>query len=112
MCPEQAGPPPEQPSAGATSADPAGATSADPANVTSSDPAGAAGADPRSGNAPRPDAPPKDPRHALGRLGEQLAATHLERLGFAILARNARTRYGEIDVIAFDGQTLVFNSRR
>jgi putative endonuclease len=37
-----------------------------------------------------------------------LAAAHLERLGFAILARNARTRYGEIDLIAFDGHTLVF----
>ena len=49
-----------------------------------------------------------DPRHALGRLGEDLAATHLERRGFAIVDRNARTRYGEIDLIAFDGRTLVF----
>jgi len=57
--------------------------------------------------APLPDAKPADPRHALGRLGEQLAATHLERLGFAILARNARTRYGEIDLIAFDGRALI-----
>jgi putative endonuclease len=55
-----------------------------------------------------PDAPREDPRRALGRLGEQLAAAHLERLGFAILERNARTRYGEIDLIAFDGHTLVF----
>jgi putative endonuclease len=52
------------------------------------------------------DARPADPRRALGRLGEQLAATHLERLGYAILARNARTRYGEIDLIAFDGRAL------
>jgi putative endonuclease len=52
--------------------------------------------------------PYKDPRHALGRLGEQLAATHLERLGFAVIERNSRTRYGEIDLIAFDGHTLVF----
>jgi putative endonuclease len=49
-----------------------------------------------------------DPRRALGRLGEQLAAQHLQRLGFAPLARNQRTRYGEIDLIAFDGRTLVF----
>jgi putative endonuclease len=49
-----------------------------------------------------------DPRHELGRLGERLAAEHLERLGFAIVERNARTRHGEIDVIAFDGRTLVF----
>jgi putative endonuclease len=30
------------------------------------------------------------------------------RLGFAIVARNVRTRAGEIDVIAFDGHTLAF----
>jgi putative endonuclease len=41
-------------------------------------------------------------------LGECLAAAHLEALGFRVLARNARTRYGEIDVIAFDGVTLAF----
>jgi putative endonuclease len=51
---------------------------------------------------------PIDPRHRLGRLGEDLAAAHLEGLGFAILARNARTRHGEIDLVAFDGSTLVF----
>ncbi len=33
---------------------------------------------------------------------------HLRRLGFALLERNARTRHGEIDVIAFDGRTLAF----
>ena len=49
-----------------------------------------------------------DPRHHLGRLGERLAAQHLERLGFAIVARNHRTRYGEIDLVACDGRTLVF----
>jgi putative endonuclease len=50
----------------------------------------------------------EDPRRALGRLGEHLAAAHLQRLGFAIVQRNARTRYGEIDLIAFDGRTLAF----
>jgi putative endonuclease len=49
-----------------------------------------------------------DPRHALGRLGEELAAAHFTRLGFATLARNVRTRHGEIDLIAFDGEVLVF----
>jgi putative endonuclease len=29
-------------------------------------------------------------------------------MGFGLLERNARTRYGEIDVIAFDGRVLVF----
>ena len=47
-------------------------------------------------------------RLQLGRRGEQLAALHLERLGFEILARNERTRHGEIDLIACDGETIVF----
>ena len=55
----------------------------------------------RSPNQPRHE----DPRRALGRLGEDLAAAHLERLGYTIIDRNARTRYGEIDLIAFDGPT-------
>jgi putative endonuclease len=64
------------------------------------------GARPSSTSTPatrRPDA-----RRELGRDGEQLAAEHLERLGFTILARNVRTRHGEIDLIAFDGHALVF----
>jgi putative endonuclease len=44
----------------------------------------------------------------LGRLGEQLAVDHLQRLGFALLERNARTRHGEIDLIAFNGEVLIF----
>lgn len=51
---------------------------------------------------------PHDPRRALGRLGEEQAAAHLERCGFTILARNVRTRHGEIDLIACDDATLVF----
>jgi putative endonuclease len=47
-------------------------------------------------------------RRALGRRGEQLAAIHLRNHGCALLARNVRTRHGEIDVIASDGDTLVF----
>jgi putative endonuclease len=49
-----------------------------------------------------------DHRGALGRQGEDLAVAHLERLGYAVIARNHRTRYGEIDVIAQDRHTLVF----
>jgi putative endonuclease len=49
-----------------------------------------------------------DRRRALGRLGEELAVAHLQRLGFSIVARNVRTRHGEIDLVAFGGQTLVF----
>lgn len=50
----------------------------------------------------------RDPRRTLGRRGEDLAVEHLRRRGFAVLERNARTRHGEIDLIAFDGTTLVF----
>jgi putative endonuclease len=43
-----------------------------------------------------------------GRLGEDLAVAYLKRQGLELLARNYRCRYGEIDLIARDGQTLVF----
>ena len=49
-----------------------------------------------------------DPRHSLGRLGERLAAEHFERLGYTVLARNHRTRFGELDLVAADEETLVF----
>jgi putative endonuclease len=49
-----------------------------------------------------------DPRQHLGRLGERLAAEHLERLGCTIVSRNHRTRFGEIDLVACDGTTLIF----
>jgi putative endonuclease len=49
-----------------------------------------------------------DPRHSLGRLGERLAAEHFERLGYTVLARNYRTRFGELDLVAADEYTLVF----
>jgi putative endonuclease len=49
-----------------------------------------------------------DRRHRLGQAGEQLAAEHLIRQGFQILERNHRTRWGELDIIAFDGRTLAF----
>src|SRR3954453_22555930 len=49
-----------------------------------------------------------DVRHTAGQRGEELAAAHFERLGFDVLARNHRTRFGELDLVAYDGQTLVF----
>jgi putative endonuclease len=51
---------------------------------------------------------PGDPRHQLGRFGERLACEHLERRGLEIIARNHRTRFGELDVVARDASTLVF----
>ena len=47
-------------------------------------------------------------RQALGKLGEDLAVAELERRGYAILARRYRTRQGEIDIVARDGETIVF----
>jgi putative endonuclease len=44
----------------------------------------------------------------LGRHGEDLALARLEREGFRILARNLRTRRGEIDLVALEGSTLCF----
>ena len=51
---------------------------------------------------------PDDPRQSLGKLGEDLACAELERRGYAILARRYRTRFGEIDIVARDGETIVF----
>jgi putative endonuclease len=51
---------------------------------------------------------PADPRRTLGRLGEELAAAHLIGLGYSVLARNVRTRHGEIDLILLDRTALVF----
>jgi putative endonuclease len=48
------------------------------------------------------------PRRALGASGEDVAVASLEAAGLEILERNARTRYGEIDVVAMGGGTLVF----
>jgi putative endonuclease len=44
----------------------------------------------------------------VGQQGEELAAKHFLRLGFDIVARGFRTRFGEIDLIVTDGQVLVF----
>jgi putative endonuclease len=49
-----------------------------------------------------------DLRHHLGRIGEDTAAAHMERLGYAIVARNHRTRFGELDLICLGEGALVF----
>ena len=48
------------------------------------------------------------PKDAIGRYGEQLAAHHLRRTGLTLLARNWRCREGEVDIVARDGDVLVF----
>ncbi len=45
---------------------------------------------------------------ALGSFGERLAAGHLRRAGYAIEATNVAVRpWGEIDIVARRGETLV-----
>ena len=47
-------------------------------------------------------------RQLLGLVGEDIAARTLEARGYAILERRFRTDRGEIDIVATDGETLVF----
>ena len=52
--------------------------------------------------------PPTPPRAAAGAAAEALAARFLAARGLAIVARNWRRRCGELDLVARDGDTLVF----
>lgn len=47
-------------------------------------------------------------QQSLGKLGENLAVKHLRNKGYKILTRNFRSKFGEIDIIAFQGGDLVF----
>ncbi len=49
-----------------------------------------------------------DSKHRVGRRGEEIAADHLQRMGYKILERNYRTRHAEIDLIAKHRGALVF----
>jgi len=51
---------------------------------------------------------PSDPRRDRGRVGEDTAARYLQSRGYAILARNYRCPLGEVDIVARQGNTLVF----
>lgn len=44
----------------------------------------------------------------FGDRGERLAVRHLKKSGLRIVTRNYQNRFGEIDIIAIDGQTIVF----
>lgn len=48
-----------------------------------------------------------EPRRT-GLIGEMRAAQYLRRKGYSIWAANYRTKAGEIDIIAMDGDTLCF----
>lgn len=45
---------------------------------------------------------------ALGTKGEDLAVRFLQKKGYRIVKRNYKTPVGEIDIIARDGDTIVF----
>lgn len=45
---------------------------------------------------------------SFGRKGEELAAAYLRSQGYAILHRNYRTPLGEADLVARDGEAVVF----
>jgi putative endonuclease len=47
-------------------------------------------------------------RLRLGRRAEEIVARWLSEKGWRILARNARTRFGELDIVVLDGKALVF----
>jgi len=49
-----------------------------------------------------------NPKKITGDAGEDFAAAHLESHGFRVVARNFRTRMGEVDIIACDARYLLF----
>jgi putative endonuclease len=50
----------------------------------------------------------KGARKKLGQRGEDLAAGHLEERGYVVREHNWRCPAGEIDIVAEDGDCLVF----
>ncbi len=44
----------------------------------------------------------------VGRRAEELAASWLEAKGYQIVAANYRTRYGEVDLVCREGETICF----
>jgi putative endonuclease len=49
-----------------------------------------------------------DHRQAFGKRGEDLACEELTRRGYSIVDRRFRTRCGELDIVAKDGDVVVF----
>ncbi|MDR1836839.1 MAG: YraN family protein [Treponema sp.] len=44
----------------------------------------------------------------LGKKGEDQAAIALQAAGMEIIARNVHSKYGEVDIVALEGETIVF----
>lgn len=51
---------------------------------------------------------PRNLKSSFGRVGEDFAVSFLRQHGYKVIERNFRSRFGEIDIIAVDGDTLVF----
>ena len=47
-------------------------------------------------------------RQRIGRAAEDFVAGRLAKSGWDLVERNARTRFGELDIVAIDGRALVF----
>lgn len=47
-------------------------------------------------------------RHEIGKIGEDIAVSYLEKLGYIIIERNFIANQGEIDIIAKDKNEFVF----
>ncbi|HSP64801.1 MAG TPA: YraN family protein [Candidatus Deferrimicrobium sp.] len=61
----------------------------------------------RGRGAPEQLPPTRPLRERVGHAGENMALHHLKEQGFRILARDWRSRIGQIDIVAEDGDTLV-----
>lgn len=55
-----------------------------------------------------PELKKEAPTPRRGAIGEELAAAHLKKAGYAIVERNYRCSAGEMDIIAREGDVLVF----
>ncbi|GHU05332.1 UPF0102 protein [Spirochaetia bacterium] len=51
---------------------------------------------------------PKKAAVTAGKKGEDRAAAALEEAGMTIITRNFRSPMGEVDIVALDGETIVF----
>lgn len=47
-------------------------------------------------------------RHETGKIGENIAVSYLEKIGYKIIDRNFECKQGEIDIVALDNEEIVF----
>lgn len=47
-------------------------------------------------------------RHAIGKLGEDIAQRYLKQKGYKIIGRNFSCRQGELDIIAENDEYIIF----